>query len=95
MLENEYVYGEGQLPNITGRFSSVKQVNANYNMTVADGAFYSRGQDGTATNSIRSSGDSVTAASVCGFSAANVSTLYKNITYVLARWFKAYQLIKY
>ena len=76
------MFTEAGLPNITGSFSSPKQLNANYNLSTADGAFYSKGQGG-ASNSIRVPETIVTDyQAVAGFSAANSNPIYGNSTTV-------------
>lgn len=72
------VFAEAGLPNITGSFSSAKQLNANYNLSAADGAFYSKGQGG-ASNSIRVPQTITTDyQTVAGFSASNSNSIYGN-----------------
>lgn len=54
---------------ITGTFSSPKQLNANFNLSTATGAFSSLGQHG-ASNSIRNTADNATNQALVGFTAS-------------------------
>lgn len=54
---------------ITGTFSLSKQLNANFNLTTATGAFSSLGQYG-ASNSIRNTADNATSQALAGFTAS-------------------------
>lgn len=72
---------EAGLPNITGSVSSVKQLNANYNLASTSGAFSSLGQSG-APGSIRGSADATTYIALVGFDASHSSSIYGNSTTV-------------
>ena len=72
---------EEALPNITGSFSSLKQLNANFNFSYTEGAFYSKGENG-ANNSIISSGNSSNAQALGGFDASRSSSIYKDNAHV-------------
>jgi len=66
------------LPNITGSMSSPKQLNANYNLSTATGAFSSGGQHGGSNSIIGPSSSNATYQALANFSAQSSNSIYGN-----------------
>lgn len=85
-LTDKFIQGSGTagsvknagLPNITGAFSSAKQLNVNFNFATTQGAFYSRGQFGESNSIIVPSASSSNHQALAGFDASRSSPIYGN-----------------